>query len=142
MFKREIGRGGLFLMTSMKIRKEVFHKEQNIDISMMSDDKDKDAFHCIIYDFGIPVGSGRLYKDEDGYHIGRVAVLKEYRGKNLGRDLMTGLIKKAWETGAEKVSIHAQEHVIEFYEGLGFVKKGDIFIEADIPHVEMEVVKK
>jgi len=142
MFKREIGRGGLFLMTSMKIREEVFHKEQNIDISMMSDDKDKDAFHCIIYDFGIPVGSGRLYKDEDGYHIGRVAVLKEYRGKNLGRDLMTGLIKKAWETGAEKVSIHAQEHVIEFYEGLGFVKKGDIFIEADIPHVEMEVVKK
>lgn len=129
-------------MTSMKIREEVFHREQNIDISMMSDDKDKDAFHCIIYDFGIPVGSGRLYQDEEGYHIGRVAVLREYRGKNLGRDLMTGLMDKAWETGAQKISIHAQEHVIEFYEGLGFVKKGDIFIEADIPHVEMEVVKK
>lgn len=142
MFKREVGRGGLFFMPSMGVREEVFHKEQGIDRSMMSDDKDKDAFHCIIYDFGMPIGSGRLYEDETGFHIGRVAILKEYRGKGLGKDLMEGLLNKAWEVGATKVSIHAQEHVIEFYEGLGFVKKGDIFIEANIPHLEMEVVKK
>lgn len=142
MFKREVGRGGLFFMPSMGIREDVFHKEQGIDISMMSDDKDRDAFHCIIYDFGLPIGSGRLYEDKDGFHIGRVAILKDYRGKGLGRDLMIGLMDKAWEVGAAKISIHAQEQVIGFYEELGFVKKGDIFMEADIPHVEMEVFKK
>jgi len=142
MFKREIGKGGLMLMTSMRIREDVFHYEQGIEKSMMSDDKDREAYHCIIYDFGIPIGTGRLYEDEAGYHIGRVAVNKEYRGKGLGRDIVVGLMDKAWEMGAEKISVHAQESVIPFYESLGFIGRGDLFVEADISHLEMEVVKK
>lgn len=145
MFKREIGKGGLLLMTSLRIREDVFMDEQGIDRSLLTDDKDRDAFHGIVYDFGIPVASGRLYRDsedESVYHAGRIAVNKEYRGKGLGRDLMIGLIEKAWEVGAEKVSLHAQEQVIGFYEKLGFVGVGDIFMEAGIPHLEMEVVKK
>ena len=86
MFKREIGKGGLVLMTSLRIREDVFHYEQGIDKSLMTDDKDREAYHCIIYDFGIPIGTGRLYEDDKGYHIGKVAVNKEYRGKGLGKD--------------------------------------------------------
>lgn len=142
MFKREVGKGGLLLMASLRIREDVFLDEQGIDRSLLSDSFDKEAHHCIIYDFGIPVGSARLYEDDQGFHIGRVAVNKDYRGKGLGKDLMEGLISKAWEIGAEKVSVHAQEQVIPFYEKLGFIGKGDIFIEADIPHLEMEVFKK
>lgn len=129
-------------MTSMRIREEVFQAEQGIEKKMMSDAHDKEAYHCIIYDFGMPVGSGRLYEDENGFHIGRVAVMKEYRGKGLGRDIMEGLMAKAWGLGALKISVHAQEGVIPFYEKLGFTGMGDIFIEADIPHLEMEILKK
>ena len=142
MFKREIGKGGLMLMTSLRIREDVFHYEQGIDKSLMTDDKDREAYHCIIYDFGIPIGTGRLYEDDKGYHIGRVAVNKEYRGKGLGKDIVTGLMDKAWEVGAEKISVHAQENVIPFYKSLGYIGKGDIFMEAGISHLEMEVVKK
>lgn len=142
MFKREIGKGGLMLMTSLRIREDVFHYEQGIDKSMMTDDRDKEAYHCIVSDFGMPIGTGRLYEDESGYHIGRVAVNKEYRGKGLGRDIVAGLMDKAWEVGAERISVHAQESVIPFYESLGFTGKGDFFMEAGISHLEMEVVKK
>ena len=142
MFKREIGQGGLMFMASMGIREDVFHTEQGIDKAMMSDDKDKEAYHCVIYDFGMPIGCGRLYKDNEGFHIGRVAINKKYRGKGLGKDIVRGLMEKAWEVGADKISIHAQKSVISFYEELGFIGKGDLFLEANILHLSMEVVKK
>lgn len=141
MFKREIGQSKLLLMSSFRVREEVFVEEQNISKSLLTDENDDKAHHCIIYDFGIPVGTARLYLQPDGYHIGRVAISKSVRGKGLGKDLMTGLIERAWSLGADKVIVNSQEQVIEFYEKLGFKPVGEKFIEANIVHLRMEVYK-
>ena len=67
------------------VRDEVFTKEQGFTIP------DADAFdaisdHMIVYIDGKPAATGRVYRDEHGaFHIGRIAVIKKYRGRQLGR---------------------------------------------------------
>jgi predicted GNAT family N-acyltransferase len=42
------------------------------------------------------------------------------------------------ETGYKKMTLHAQVHLLRFYENFGFVKQGDLFLEANIGHYHME----
>ena len=83
---------------------------------------------------GTPIGVGRLLQDG---HIGRVAVLKEWRGKGVGRALMDLLLVVANKMGFEEVKLNAQVRVVDFYLRRGFVPHGKEFMEAGIPHVAM-----
>ena len=102
------------------VRDEVFTKEQGFTIP------DADAFdaisdHMIVYIDGKPAATGRVYRDEHGaFHIGRIAVLKQYRGRQLGRLLMDRLEAAACEQGAEKIVLGAQLYAVPFYEKCGF----------------------
>ena len=77
---------------------------------------------------------------EDGtrYHIGRVAVLKEYRGQGLGKELLKCLEEKLKQTEIKKLYLGAQTHAQSFYEQLGYTRHGDIFLDEGSPHVHME----
>lgn len=119
------------------IRNEVFIKEQNVPKELEWDEFDNTAFHLLIFENDIPVATGRLIYSQEKYIPGRIAVLKEHRGKHLGVLLVDMLLQKAFELGAEEVHIHAQIQVKAFYEKIGFVAYGDIFDEAGIPHVSM-----
>jgi predicted GNAT family N-acyltransferase len=124
-----------------KIRREVFHIEQGIDLVFEFDDLDQEAVHVLIKEDNENVATGRLVYDGHKYKIGRIAVLKDYRGKGYGGFVVRMLLDKAFEMGAYKVLVHSQEQVVPFYEGLGFRSVGDTFIEANISHVPMEISK-
>ena len=102
------------------VRDEVFTKEQGFTIP------DVDAFdaisdHMVVYIDGKPAATGRVYRDESGaFHIGRIAVLKQYRARQLGRLVMERLEVLAREQGAEKIVLGAQLYAIPFYEKCGF----------------------
>ncbi|MBI2295265.1 MAG: GNAT family N-acetyltransferase [Betaproteobacteria bacterium] len=81
-----------------------------------------------------PVGTGRLLRDG---RIGRMAVLKEWRGKGAGSALMDHLIGLARKMGFDEVRLHAQTHAAGFYAKHGFTAEGEEFMEAGIPHVAM-----
>jgi predicted GNAT family N-acyltransferase len=66
-----------------------------------------------------------------------VAVLKESRGKGIGRLIMEKLTAFAREHGAHCIYVHAQVDAVEFYRNLGFAEQGSIFMDAGIPHKEM-----
>ena len=66
--------------------------------------------------------------------IGRVAVLKEYRGKGIGFTLMREVERYAARAGFNEALLEAQCHAIPFYEKLGYVAEGDIFLDAGIEH--------
>lgn len=83
---------------------------------------------------GEPVGTARLLPDG---HIGRVAVLSSARGTGIGYQLMEAAIKAAREAGHSHAALSAQLHALAFYERLGFVAHGDVFMDAGIPHREM-----
>jgi predicted GNAT family N-acyltransferase len=119
------------------VRKEVFIKEQDVPKEEEFDEADLKSLHVVVYADSRPVATGRLFKTGKSWLIGRVSVLKEYRGKQAGKLVVEKLLEKAAELEAGDVHIHAQTHAVSFYEKFGFVTYGDTFLEANIEHISM-----
>lgn len=128
------------LEDAFKVRREVFIKEQKVPEEEEFDEADSLSYHIIVYAAERPIATGRLYKKGENWLIGRIAVLKEFRGIHARKLIVEKLMEKAAEIEAVDVYIHAQTHAVSFYEKFGFVAYGDIFLEANIEHISM--VKK
>lgn len=125
-----------------EIRRKVFIEEQGVSEEDEFDEYDDFAIHAIVYDIDDskkPVATGRVYHDGKNYRVGRIAVLKEERGKYYGDFAVRLLVNKAFMSGAEEVVIGAQVSAVLFYEKIGFVSFGEIYKEADIDHITMKV---
>ena len=116
------------------IRYEVFVDEQNVPVDLEIDGLDGKAKHALAFVDGVPIGTGRILNDG---HIGRVAVLKNYRGLGIGKLIMKELIKCAQDMSLEKVWLSSQWHAHSFYLDFGFVCVDEIYKEAGIDHIKM-----
>ena len=117
----------------LKIREEVFINEQGVPEEEELDDLDNLSFHAIAYLDSVPLATGRLINiSTDNMTIGRMAVLKKYRKSGL-----RFLELHAERIGAKLITLHAQLHAKDFYINSGYKEKGNIFLEANIPHIEM-----
>lgn len=116
------------------IRLAVFVEEQGVPLEMEWDEFDAPSLHAIAWVNDQAVGTARLLPDG---HIGRLAVLKSCRGQGVGRALMHTMIDAARTAGLARVVLHAQCHAEAFYRREGFEARGETFMEAGIPHVEM-----
>lgn len=125
------------LTDSFYVRRKVFIDEQKIDESLEFNGTDKNAYILVVYDNNKPIGTGRIIIDEGKYLLGRIAVLKEERGKKIGDLVVRELIKKSYEMGAKEQHVHAQIRAKGFYETLGFTPYGDEYYEDTIPHISM-----
>lgn len=120
---------------AMPIRLEVFVQEQNVPIEEEVDQMDPLCVHAIaLNEIGLVIGTGRLLPDG---HVGRMAVLKDYRGKGVGSALLKALVRQAQQAGFEEVILHAQTHATNFYAMHAFYEEGEMFYEANIPHIKM-----
>jgi len=118
------------------IRHTVFTVEQMVDTTLDFDGLDDKATQVLCTDQGLPLGTGRMLNDG---HIGRVAVLREYRDKGVGAGLMKTLIETARARRFREVYLYAQVTAVPFYEKLGFEVTGDNFTEAGILHTPMSL---
>jgi predicted GNAT family N-acyltransferase len=117
------------------VRLAVFVVEQNIPEEHEWDEHDAVSAHAIAEDRdGVPIGCGRLLPDG---HIGRLAVLSDWRGQGVGAALLLHLIELARARGDARVLLNAQTHAVPFYARYGFAPSGEPFMEAGIPHQEM-----
>lgn len=121
------------------IRAVVFIQEQQVPVADEWDDRDEAATHFLVVNSeGTPVGCARVLIEKELFHIGRVAVLAEYRKKGIGRRLMQFVVDWCMQQHPHfKIYLHAQTSRIGFYEYLGFTTQGDIFMDAGIEHIEM-----
>ena len=122
------------------IRHEVFIVEQNIPFSEeYIPEEEKTSHYFLISLFDQPIGVIRYRETEEGYCLGRFAILKEYRHRGYGR-LVFSYLTDYLEARYNPCTIyfHAQLYLQSFYEQLGFVSEGSIFIEANIPHIKMK----
>lgn len=119
-----------------RLRETVFVHEQGVPIELEIDEFDPGSLHLLAEYGGQAVGTGRLL--EDG-HIGRLAVLREYRGLGVGKALLAALVDQARSCGFDEAVLSAQVHAIPFYERAGFTVCGPEFLDAGIPHREMRL---
>lgn len=121
------------------VRQKVFVEEQNCPPEAEFDVVDKISEHLVLSNLdGNPVGTARIHEKTPGQaSIGRIAVLKEHRGKGYGAYIVEKCMERLEEQGYESILIHAQTHAIPFYEKLGFKPFGEEFMEDGIPHIKM-----
>lgn len=127
----EVDREGL-----LDVRETVFVVEQHVPRDMEIDDDDTRSVHVLARAAdGTPIGSGRLTRDG---RIGRVAVLRNWRGRDVGTVILQTLLDQARTWRLPTVSIHAQRDAVPFWLRQGFDSVGAEFEEAGIPHVKMQ----
>lgn len=118
-----------------RVRAMVFIAEQKVPREMEFDEDDHTAEHFVAIDSRkMVMGCARLL--DDG-RIGRVAVLRPFRRRGMGRTIMEAVLERAKARGMTSVYLGAQVQAQPFYEGLGFEPYCDIFDEAGIPHQMM-----
>ncbi|MDN5381549.1 GNAT family N-acetyltransferase [Streptomyces sp. LB8] len=132
----------------LAVRKEVFVVEQGVPQDLEYDAHDAGAVHVLaVREDGVPLGTGRLLHgeaaaartggDESAGSLGRLAVVREARGRGIGAALVRVLEEAARARGLTAVDLHAQTHALGFYERLGYTAYGPEFSEAGIPHRAM-----
>ena len=125
----------------LQLRSQVFVVEQNC-VYQDIDGKDYKALHLIGEYDGKIVAYCRLFKSGDYFQeasIGRVVIDANYRDKKWGHEMMkqaiAGIETHFKET---KIIISAQLYLQKFYESHGFVQTSEMYLEDDIPHIEMK----
>lgn len=125
--------------SAVKIRKSVFIDEQGFVAEF--DDKDDVAVHMVVFaESGLPIATCRIYKecDKGCYVIGRVAVIKEFRGKNIGSVMLGEAERYIKQNGGECIVLHAQQQIADFYKKSGFMEFGAVEYDEGRPHVRMK----
>lgn len=117
------------------LREQVFINEQKVSKDLEWDGLDEEAQHFIAYQDGAPVGCARLLK---GNKIGRMAVIKSYRGQGIGRKILDHIKRFANQKRTTLLTLSAQCHAYSFYRQSGFGACSSPYEDAGTPHIEME----
>lgn len=130
-YKKFIGLNGDII----KLRTTIFIKEQGFNNEF--DEIDKTCSHIVLYDNNTPIATCRYFYENKNYHIGRVAVSKDYRGRHLGSEIMQIAEKEVKNEGGNTIEISAQVRVASFYKKLGFNEVGNIYLDEFCEHIKM-----
>ena len=119
------------------IREKVFIQEQKVTPQLEWDGMDEKAIHFLVFNDKAAIGCARAIVIKDHMQLGRMAVLKEYRGQGIGSALIEKAMTIAKLNQLSAIYISAQCHAIDFYKKFGFEVKSDIYLDAEIPHRDM-----
>lgn len=123
----------------LDIRFEVFVNEQNVPESEEVDQHEKDCKHFLVKIDDEFVGTARFRpKSENTVKVERVAILKAYRGRGIGHDLMEHIHDAARVDGFTYAELGGQVQAVPFYKALGYEISSDIFLDAGIEHYMMK----
>lgn len=119
------------------VREKVFVQEQHVPVALEWDGMDEAATHLLALNrAGEAIGCARLIGDGS---IGRMAVLKPWRGLGVGRALLTKAVSTYRQLGVTQITLSAQVHAIPFYEKSGFTCCSKPYLDAGILHVDMQL---
>ena len=124
------------------IRREVFVGEQNVPADLEIDGQDDAARQFAVRVDNEIIATCRVRLLGSAAKIERVAVLKPYRGKGVGRVLMRYLLNELRKNSdIQLFKLSSQSYAVPFYEKLGFKTRGGEYMDAGIPHYDMVLEK-
>ena len=119
------------------VREKVYIVEQKVREEDEWDELDERSRHVLARDAqGNAIGTGRLTPNMT---IGRMAVLREWRGREVGAMMLHSLLEQARALHYPAIELHAQIQAAPFYERFGFARYGEEYDECGIPHVNMRL---
>lgn len=117
------------------IRTAVFIKEQGVPEEMEWDEHDATCRHALALTLnGDAIGCGRMFTNG---HLGRIAVLPQWRGKQVGTAIVEAFLNYAEAHDYPQIDVDAQTHAVPFYQRFDFVEQGKVFMDAGLPHIKM-----
>lgn len=120
------------------IRTKVFVEEQHCAPELeYAHEEESTHFLAICND--VSCGAARWRETANGFKLERFAVLADFRGMGVGRELVTAVLNDLPNT-TKQIYLNAQLAAIPFYLSFGFVEVGEIFEEAGIMHRQMKLV--
>ncbi|MFT8909356.1 MAG: GNAT family N-acetyltransferase [Lentilactobacillus diolivorans] len=127
-----------------QLRVAVFVVEQQCPYQEVDDD-DLRSFHLMLQDDdGSLMAYARIIpeKNQTVARIGRVIVAPDFRKAGLGRYLIQAAINQAIQLipYTNKIVLAGQAYLKDFYHSFGFHDVSDVYLEDDIPHIDMEMV--
>ena len=132
------------LYALINLRQKVFIVEQDCPY-VDADFLDQDAFHLLGYDDDSLVSYLRAFPPGikyEGASLGRIVVDISRRGEQLGQDLTEeGISFLTQHYPNIEIVISAQHRLEGFYNELGFIARGDVYLEDDIDHIQMFLLK-
>lgn len=125
----------------LSVRDAVFVQEQQVPVEEERDALDPHCLHVVARDrTGVPVGTGRLVPPSAAgapAHVGRMAVLRDWRGAGVGDAMLQALLRLAHARGWVDIALNAQVTAQAFYTRHGFKPVGARFMDAGIEHQAM-----
>jgi predicted GNAT family N-acyltransferase len=143
---------------AFEIRRVVFVIGQNVPLDREIDGLDDISEHYLVYAQNkpdcekivsdqktndgdtpdeMPCATARIRLIDNAVRIERLAVLPEFQGKGIGRALLIRIIEDCRSLQPKEIFMHAQIQLMDFYTSLGFKKRGHVFMDAGIVHIEM-----
>jgi predicted GNAT family N-acyltransferase len=120
-----------------EVRTIVFIDEQHVPIDLEWDDLDATAQHLLaVNDANEAIACARILNNGS---IGRMAILKVWRGLGVGSALLKRAIEIHQQHGTQNITLSAQMHAIKFYEKAGFEVISQPYLDANIQHVDMRL---
>jgi predicted GNAT family N-acyltransferase len=137
-FSYKLATGDDELQEAFEVRRQVFILEQGISEDLVFDGHDREALHMVVKDGQRVIGSARVrFLADNQAKLERMAVLKRYRRKGIGKEMLLFLDTVWKDKQVQQVIIHAQLEVVPFYKLCGFDELGLPFQEAGIKHIKM-----
>jgi predicted GNAT family N-acyltransferase len=120
------------------VRGIVFIHGQNCKYDEEIDSFESSSIHILGEIDGEPIAAARLRFVDSYAKFERIAVREEFQRKGIGQKLINYMEQIALTNGYNLFAMHAQAHLLEFYKNLGYIREGELFIEADIEHYLMK----
>ena len=119
------------------IREAVFIHEQGVSPQLEWDGLDESSHHVLALSTkGYAIGCGRITHDGK---IGRIAVLPEWRGQRIGSAMLEALLEYAHARDYQVLELNAQIQAVKLYQRFAFLEVGEVFMDANIPHIKMQL---
>ena len=122
-----------------EVRYECLYGEWGLPRELVEDTDGRTYEHLIATEAGRVVGYARIHLENGASQVYQLCVTREMRGRGIAVALMEELMERACREGRTHVQLDAREHVIGFYERLGFCGEGEIFLSprTHTPHLAM-----
>ena len=134
---RWVAHGGPDYLALVELRRAVLRRPLGLDFTTEQLAAEKSQFHLGAWDGERAVGCLALLMSPGEARMRQVAVAADAQGRGVGRLLVAEFEAAARRRGAARVTLHARQTAVAFYDRLGYAAEGEPFAEVGLPHRSM-----